>query len=465
MDRWRTYSWLAVSAGIALRVSGLGASAIWYDESFSLAMARLPLLDMIRTAALDFNPPLWEMIAWVSVRIFGVNEIGLRAPALVASILTLLLARYLAHTLLPDMPAALGVGAVALLPYQLWMAQEGRMYAMMSLLYLFAFALARRGRWLGLSAVLGLLLYSHMTAPFYCAAVGLYALVKARGERTQVLVTGATAISAFLPWATSYLHSATAKDFWYVPRTLGWIITALVRATMADAMPGEWWQAVAMLTLLGSLVAGLLITAQRRESAALSLCVIALGPFLLMLAVMPLQNVIFYRTLSALTVPLLLWLGATLVHLPGVWLRSLFGAAWALMAVSGLVAWQPAAKGGELRDVAEFVNDAWRPGDVIYHATATTELPFEFYLNHPAYLLDERQHDGLLAWEVQDALGVQRAALEDIPHKRAWVVWALDGFMSERAIERMEGYTANGVLVAYVHYWQAAKVAVWLVDK
>src|SRR3972149_1182266 len=173
MDRWRTYSWLAVSAGIALRVSGLGASAIWYDESFSLAMARLPLLDMIRTAALDFNPPLWEMIAWVSVRIFGVNEIGLRAPALVASILPLLLARYLAHTLLPDMPAALGVGAVALLPYQLWMAQEGRMYAMMSLLYLFAFALARRGRWLGLSAVLGLLLYSHMTAPFYCAAVGL----------------------------------------------------------------------------------------------------------------------------------------------------------------------------------------------------------------------------------------------------------------------------------------------------
>ena len=41
---------------VALRVAGLGASAIWYDEAFSLAMARLPLLDMVRAAALDFHP-------------------------------------------------------------------------------------------------------------------------------------------------------------------------------------------------------------------------------------------------------------------------------------------------------------------------------------------------------------------------------------------------------------------------
>src|SRR3989304_3246477 len=71
---------------VALRVAGLGASAIWYDESFSLAMARLPLLDLVRAAALDFNPPLWEMIAWVSTRLFGDSAIGLRLPSLVASI-------------------------------------------------------------------------------------------------------------------------------------------------------------------------------------------------------------------------------------------------------------------------------------------------------------------------------------------------------------------------------------------
>jgi len=111
------------------------------------------------------------------------------------------------------------------------------------------------------------------------------------------------------------------------------------------------------------------------------------------------------------------------------------------------------------------INDEWKPGDVVYHATATSALPFDFYLDHPAWVLDEKQHDGLLSWDVQDALGVRRAALDEIPHKRAWVIWARDGFESARAMARMNDYVRGGVLIGTVHYWQAAPIEVWRVER
>jgi hypothetical protein len=466
MSRWPWWFWLPVSAGIVLRIAGLTASPLWYDESFSLAMTRLPLLDMVRTASLDFHPPLWEMIAWVSVRLFGVNEFSLRLPSLLASIGALLLAADFAHRLLTPHAAALGLAALAILPYQLWMAQDGRGYAVMSLLYLAAAWFALKGRWLGMGAALGLMMYINLAAPFYALTIGALCVGWwRRFEIRRYALSGVMAITAFVPWLSSYVHAASAKDFWTVPQTLGWFVTAIVRAMVVDSLPGDWWKAVAVLTVLGSIVAAIAITLAYRERGPVIMAVLGALPFALMLLAVPVKNVILYRPLSALTAPLVLWLAASLIRLPGTFFKSLFGTAWALMGVGGLLAWSAAAKGGELETLAEVINDEWQQGDVIYHATATSALPFEFYLDHPGWVLDEVQHDGLLSWDVQDALGVRRAALEDIPHIRAWVVWARDGFESEAAQARMTEYVRGGVLIGTVHYWQAAPIEVWRVER
>lgn len=466
MRHWPWWFWLPVSAGIVLRIAGLTASPLWYDESFSLAMTRLPLLDMVRTSALDFHPPLWEMIAWVSVRLFGVNEMGLRLPALLASVGTLLLAADFAHRLLSPRAAVLGLSALAVLPYQLWMAQDGRMYAAMSLLYLAAAWFALERRWLGMSASLGLLMYSNLSAPFYALTIG--ALCVGWWRRMEVrryTLSGVMAAASFTPWLPSYIHGVGAKDFWTVPKTLGWFIAAVVRAMVVDSLPGDWWMVVAMLTILGSAAAAIVITIIWRERGTIIVAVLGALPFALMLLATPVQNVIFYRPLSAMTAPFVLWLAASLIRLPGVFLKSFYCAAWAIVLSAALATWSPAAKGGELRALAEVINDEWQPGDVVYHATATSALPFDFYLDHPAWVLDEVQHDGLLSRDVQDALGVRRAALEEIPHKRAWVIWARDGFESERAQVRMAEYVRGGVLIGTVHYWQAAPIEVWVVKR
>ncbi|HEY4720543.1 MAG TPA: glycosyltransferase family 39 protein, partial [Anaerolineae bacterium] len=352
MSRWPWWFWLPVSAGIALRIAGLTASPLWYDESFSLSMTRLPLLDMVRTASLDFHPPLWEMIAWVSVRLFGINEFGLRLPSLLASIGALLLAADFAHRLLAPRAAAFGLTALAILPYQLWLAQDGRGYAVMSLLYLAAAWFALKGRWLGMGAALGLMMYVNLASPFYALTIGALCVGWwRRFEIRRYALGGVMAITAFVPWLSSYVHAANSKDFWTVPQTLGWFVTAIVRAMVVDSLPGDWWTAVAVLTVLGSIVAAIAITLAYRERGLVVMALLGALPFALMLLAVPVKNVILYRPLSALTAPLVLWLAASLIRLPGTFLKSFFATAWALIGIGGLLAWSAAAKGGELESL------------------------------------------------------------------------------------------------------------------
>lgn len=447
-----------VALAAVLRFTGLGASALWYDEAFSLAMTRLPLFEMVRTSASDFNPPLWELIAWVSTRLFGVNEIGLRLPATIASIAALVVAGRWVKAIAPHW-VYLGLATLAILPYQLWMAQDGRVYAVMSLLYIAGAWFVFTRRWLGLAATCGLLLYCHMTGAFYAAT--LLALALWQWQDWYVVRTGLVTFTSFLPWLASYIHAAADKQFWLGPFTFGKFATAFMRAFIADTLPAALWP-VAALAIVGGIAGALVLT--RRDT--LPLMLVALGPLALMMALAPFKNVIFYRPLSAMTIPLVMWLAVTLPNLPGVFPKSFAGLLWAVMLIAGLTGWSPAMKGGELRALTDRINiDAMRPGDVFYHATATSAIPFSFYVRGYSYVLDERQDDGLLSWDMQDALSIQRAALEDVPHKRAWVFWAEDPIMSDAAKARMARYIKGGVLIGTVHTWQAAPIQVWLVER
>lgn len=451
-----------VALGAVLRLVGLGASALWYDEAFSLSMARLPLLDMVRAAALDFNPPLWEMIAWVSTRLFGANEIGLRLPAAIASIAALVVAGRWVKVIAPHW-GYFGLATLAILPYQLWMAQDGRVYAVMSLLYLAGAWFALRGRWLGFTACLGLLLYSHLPGAIFAAPLVVLAAASNRRQLDRVGYSVAAAALSFVPWLPTWVN-ATQRDFWLGPFTWGSLLTALARVFFVDALPPALWGAAA-IAIVGGVAWATWITLRERSAGALILAMLAMGPLVLMVVISQFRNVVFYRPLSALTIPLVLWLAVTLPRLPWRWLRATAATVWAVLLVAGLFSWSPASKGGDLRALAyRMMLDYMRPGDVVYHATGTSALPFREYVRAPTYLLNEEQPPGLLSQPVQDALGLKRAALEDVPHMRAWVVWALDDQMTDRAMARMSEYIKGGVLIGTVRYWQAAPIQVWLVE-
>ncbi|MBU6349242.1 MAG: glycosyltransferase family 39 protein [Chloroflexi bacterium] len=173
----------AVLLAFFWRTARLDFQSLWRDEVDAIYFAVRPLaetLAMFVQAAQ--NGPLYflGLRPWFAVA--GTSEFALRLPSAGAGLLSVLLLWQLGRQLLPPVsstvqrgsPAWGSVAGVAALlfvlnPYQLWYAQEGKMYATVTLLALGAHWLWLRGiqqggwrTWLGYWAVVSLALYVHL---------------------------------------------------------------------------------------------------------------------------------------------------------------------------------------------------------------------------------------------------------------------------------------------------------------
>jgi len=82
----RQEAWFVVGAAIVwlLARSWYALRPLWFDELFTFYLSRLPRLDQLfRALPADGNPPLYYLLARVSMHIFGESELALRLPALV----------------------------------------------------------------------------------------------------------------------------------------------------------------------------------------------------------------------------------------------------------------------------------------------------------------------------------------------------------------------------------------------
>ena len=479
------------AAGISLRIAGLTAAGIWYDESLSFHLALLPLPQMMQVTAYTFNPPLWGMVLWVSLRLLGANEFGLRFPSLICSFVSLWLTYKLCDEFkLTSIQKILVLLFAAFLPHQLWMAQDGRIYALMSALFLGAIWFALRNRWLGLTACAGLLMYAHSAGAFY--AIAAYALaainnLRDRKQLLKMLVSGVVAVISFLPWLPIFLFAL--KHHFDIPRTtILYLLQVFYQLFFANDFNGSLLNYLGVPAIVLCFLLALVFNAKMlieiiiskfapRKSQAVSLKIfqsdhylqillMTLIPFAIMLIIsLGWKSIIYYRPLSALLIPIIFWLVFTLSQASIARLMK-----WIILPLSfillgvGIVTWSPATKSGDLRDVASLIDNQWQDGDVVYHITGTSLLPFSHYLgNKPVYLLDEPPHDWLLPIPLQDAFGLKRIPLENLSYRRAWVVFARDSLLSDRAILRAREYIQGGTLVGIVESWQFARIDVYLV--
>ena len=477
----------AVSVGIALRINGILQPAIWYDESLPFAAARLPFFSMLEATKFTYAPPLWDIIVWCSVRIFGQNELALRLPSLVSSIFTLWLVYKIAgEFLLNEVQKAAVMALVCILPYQIWTAQDGRVYAVFSALYLGAAWFLIRGRWWGLTICSSLILYSHYAGPFY--VLGLYAAATLTAGRSfknigTVIISGLASVLLFIPWVPVFI-ATLAEKFMVSPLTAFDLLVMFYRITFADTLSQSILLLLGLIAIAGCLLLAMVVmfvqinkiirgklatTAQDTTNAGIryiQLSLIALFPLLVMVIwSIVWKNFIYYRLLIPLAIPLLLWMFFTLSNTIPTWsAKYLIIPIWLLLLVAGVANWSPTSRDGNMRHAIDMINLQWQPGDVIYHITGTSYLPFSNYLGgKPMYLIDERQHGWLLQTSLQDMFGIKRSALEEISYKRAWIIYSNDSYVSESARRRADQYIRNGVLIDVVKAWQFAPIKVYLV--
>ena len=119
--------------------------------------------------------------------------------------------------------------AMALLPGLLWHAQDARAYALLSFLYLLAAWFAIKGRWLGLTAVCGLILYTHATGAAFVAGALALALFHHPRSWKKILLCGVLAAVSYIPWMSAWLQNGTTGH-WIPSLYSDWIFEQVSEA-------------------------------------------------------------------------------------------------------------------------------------------------------------------------------------------------------------------------------------------
>ena len=480
----QSFPWLFVLAamGITLRWTGLVSGVLWFDEAYSVTMARMGLIDMMQTLRTNISPPLWELVVWVTTRILGRNELAYRIVPFCASLIALYvfwrLTQELQFTRAQQMFA---FALLALLPYQTWLAQEARMYEIISALYLLGILWVLQGKYLGLAAVMGLLLWSHNTGLYFAAVLGMSALLIHPRQWRTIVVAGVVALLAWLPWMPVLLGQSQMDIPWLVPLTLQDATFSFVFDLFASTalwaggpiLPTLLFYLSFLFALAMQMIGLTKWTVQRKwidgTSQRTWVATFAFWMPLLLFLTSSLffQNTLFYRTTSPLIPPLILWFAVALIPSPARLLNYLLPAIWIGLTIWALLIWSPQDRGNNLKQVIDVIQNEWQPGDILYHANDMTAVLFSNYLpDKPHYVIDEKELAGGYGIVEAARLNIPRDALEKIPHTRAWLVSPYYDYPSppdERTADRrMRVYSASCILTGIVPYWQHAYVAVHL---
>ncbi len=151
--RRRTRQWLLIAlvlVSFARGIAALGGKSLWWDESLSVHRAlgtlayvlsnEIVLTDnLVSIVTIDNHPPLYFLLLWLGIRLFGQSEFALRFLSL-ASVTLIVPLLYATGRRLVDDNVGLAAAALgALSPMYLWYGQEARMYALLAFLSLLSF--------------------------------------------------------------------------------------------------------------------------------------------------------------------------------------------------------------------------------------------------------------------------------------------------------------------------------------
>jgi len=316
---------LILLAAFGLRIYRLDAQSLWYDEGYSLHLARMPLAESTRWTARDLVPPLYYYLLHYWILATGASEFAARMFSVCAGILALPLGYCIGRRLFGRLAGLLVMLFFALSPLYVWHAQDARMYMLLTsvdVVAIYALTMilttetcqASQGliglRWWWLwGLALVALIYTHTIGVFLAAGQVLIVTFawrqgrQRRERRRQIwlpgLAVGLALTVAYAPWLWLVRHQYEVNAG-YFPGTLPpltVISTALKTFATGDAYaePAASYLAAAILLLLA--MAALTLAVRRETQTKLMLSMPARSLFLLLLLLLPLlmMAAAFYR--------------------------------------------------------------------------------------------------------------------------------------------------------------------------
>jgi mannosyltransferase len=375
---------LAVS--VLLRTTELGAG-FWIDEGLSVGIADRPLGDIPGVLRQDGSPPLYYMLLGVWLEIAGRSEESVHGLSVLFAALCVPVAFWAGWTLFGRRTAWIAALLAAVNPFITQYAQEGRMYALVTLLgmisttcWLQAFTTdadePRTWPAIGFAVSLAAMLYTHNWALFFGAATGIAWLVLMRragaAERRRLFRTGLLgyggAVLLYVPWLPTALYQAahTGAPWSNAPPLAAF-------ASVPARILGEVAE-LAVFLAAGAGIVALLRLRDARGRAVLALLVIAVLTIVLAWIGSQLSPAWANRYLAAAVAPFLFLAAAGFAHAGRLGLVGL-----AVVAVLWAIDGAPSEK-SNVRDVATSIAPSLRPGDLVV-ATQPEQVPvLDYYL-------------------------------------------------------------------------------------
>jgi mannosyltransferase len=248
-----------VVLGAGLRVWGLGAQSLWYDEWLTAEATSGGLGDMVHHVANREGIPVpWFGFMWVWARRFGDGEAVLRAPSAVAGIATIPVAYLVVRQLgQPRAVARVAALLVAVNPMLVWYSQEARPYSILAfagalslLVLLRSWAGDRRRDAVAWAVVCACAVAIHYFAVFLVAAEAAALLAARHWPWRRVLVAcGPTvAVLAALGPLAAEQHSHDANRSWITNFPLAERLADAGRSALVGPSPptARLWVAAAV---------------------------------------------------------------------------------------------------------------------------------------------------------------------------------------------------------------------------
>jgi len=423
-----------VLIAFALRAYRLDFQSLWSDEGISLLRAAQSLPDMWRNMPVEHTPGYFVLLHfWMAAT--GEADFALRYFSLLPSVWAVALIARLGNDLGGRTAGLIAAALLATNAFQVWYAQEARMYGWLLASGLFAtwcfwLLLDRRSPakrvWLGYVLSVAATVYLHFfgfLVPLVHTVAALLWLARTRDSRIFLRWTsaGVAVFMLFLPWAARSLD-VLGFSGWRAPLDPNRVPWLLLHAyTASDAMPAPWSQWIPLVYLALALI-GAAAWIRRRPGAGAFLTVIALCAVLITWLLVVRRPDFHVRYTIFVSAPLLLLAAGGIAALDPAWLRRQPSAPrrHPILRLAPLVALIPllAANGlalhrlytdaslhkPDFRSAAATISAGVQASEAVLVDGPNPDLVFNHYYRGAAPVHDLRSLEGVPAEELDAAL-------------------------------------------------------------
>ena len=371
-----------LALAIVLRLYDATRVPLWFDETYTLLIARLGLPGMLPALAADIHPPLHFVLVWLWRGLGGEREVWLRTLSVLFGVATVAVTWSLTRDTFGRSAALLAALLLALHRTHIHMSQEVRMYALLWLLY--SIALWAALRWIERGrtrdAVLYVLagvaaFYTHYQSILVLGTIGAWGVVALARQPARLLRwvgLNAAILVLFAPMLPTFVHQlARNRDAHWIKPPHPSDLNSLLRG-MSFGAP---YVIVPMIVL-----AVLPLFGARRRAASLLWTFIAV-PVLVSYAVTMRGGHLFTVRYMFYTLPAWCALVATgVMGLPWKWARAVLAVGIIAIGVRSFAITDAYEEPRELKRAEAILRPSVAPGDYIFYADAHSLLYFVQYM-------------------------------------------------------------------------------------